>query len=151
MNTLENIEAIYLEVGKGIKSEWLSEISDRWYNYVVGLPEKSKTVYLVVIYHNQVFNGGHHQYFSNGYGQFAIETIDTLSLIKATKTAELLEKAYHIFNWVDEPMDIFREKLLAKQIDVAGREEELNDLDDIYYDDQWEDLPKLLGDYIEGL
>ncbi|AQX06614.1 DMP19 family protein [Elizabethkingia meningoseptica] len=69
------IENTYSEATKGIKEEWFYTDIPYWYSYIVNLPKKLRTTYLIVILENQVSNGGFHQYFINAYGQFAKETI----------------------------------------------------------------------------
>lgn len=88
------IEQNYAEAIKGLREEWLNEPGVQWFNYVVNLREQLQTTYLVIVLDNQVINGGLHQYFVNGYGQFAEETIDALIRIGAIEKAELLKKAF---------------------------------------------------------
>lgn len=107
---------------------------------------------MVVIFHNQVFNGGLHQYFVNRYGQFAKETIDALKLIGAFKKADLLKNALQIVNSEKNSDEVFREKLLKEQIPELfvehGFFDLLDSLDDIYYADETEDIALLLGNFL---
>ncbi|MPT34194.1 MAG: DUF4375 domain-containing protein, partial [Flavobacterium sp.] len=100
MSYTKLIEEKYAEAVKGIKEkeEWSNEPNTKWYKYIIGLPVQLQICYLIVVFHNQIFNGGFHQYFVNGYGQFAKETIDALKTIGALKKAELLEEALKIVN-----------------------------------------------------
>ncbi|MEM9681575.1 MAG: DUF4375 domain-containing protein, partial [Bacteroidota bacterium] len=65
---------------------------NEWLKYISALSEHLQVTYLVVLFHNQVFNGGFHQYFFNAYGQFAYELLDSLTTIGAKSTVELLKK-----------------------------------------------------------
>lgn len=152
MNNASLIEHTYKKAVQGIKEEWLMESSSHWYNYIVELPAHLKTSYLVLILHDQVFNGGFHQYFANGYGQFSKETIDALTEIGATKKALLLKRALDNVN-ADEDTDVlFRKKLLDKDLKNLflddGLFELLNELDTEYYESEDEDLEQLLGNYL---
>ena len=93
MNYNTIIEKFQTLVFDNLREEWLWENSSNWYDYILSLPEQLRTTYLVVIYHNQVFNGGHDQWFTNHYGQFATETINSLILIGANSKAHLLKQA----------------------------------------------------------
>ena len=146
----------YAEAVKGIKEEWLKTTDSRWYDYVVGLPADLQVTYLVVVVHNQVFNGGVHQYFLNGYGQFAKETISALTKISALKRAELLVKALKIVNRENDPDHVFREKLLKKDLRSLFIDDDLfeplNQFDVQYYahDDRGEeDIVQLLTNYLQ--
>lgn len=152
MKNTELIEKIYTEAVKGIREDWLNESDERWYDHIIGLPIQLQICYLVVVLHNQVLNGGFHQYFVNGYGQFAKETINALKTIGASKKAELLDEALKFVNSDNYLDEVFRKKLLKKQIPQLFSKddlfEHLDGLDDIYYADQNEDLEQLLGSYL---
>ena len=76
MNYKETIEETYAQSVVGMKDEEFSYDGDQWYVYVYALPARLQITYLIVVLHNQVFNGGFHQYFVNGYGQFSKITIN---------------------------------------------------------------------------
>lgn len=147
----ELIERNYNEACKEIKDDWFHTYNEKWYEYIMHLPQKLKISYLIIVLDNQIFNGGFHQYFVNGYGQFSIETIEALIIIGALKKAKLLEEALKIVNSDNYSDEIFREKILKKEIKFLFFEdnlsEPLNNLDNIYYDDN-EDLESLLGLYL---
>lgn len=84
------IDLVYESAVKGLKDEWLESKSSKWYDYIVNLPENEKVVYTIAVLDMQINNGGFNQYFVNGYGQFARETIKSLELINAQKTGEIL-------------------------------------------------------------
>ncbi len=125
-----------------------------WYSYVINLPIKLQIVYTTIIFHQQVLNGGLHQYFFNSYGQFAYLTVDHLKLIKAYKTAEILEKALSEVNFKQYSIDEFREKVFNRELDrIVNFDEALSEfLDklDNEYDSLDEDLEQLLVDYLEN-
>jgi hypothetical protein len=118
MSNSEIITKKYAEAVQGIKAEWFEKPDNKWYDYLINLPIELQTTYLLIVLHNQVFNGGFHQYFVNGYGQFAKETIDALIEIGAFRKAELLKKALDEVNAENDSLEVFREKLITKDIEV---------------------------------
>lgn len=155
MNNSEIIEKKYAEAVQGIKEEWFQKTNPRWYDYVISLPDTLRITYLIVILHNQVCNGGFHQYFVNGYGQFAGETVKALIDIGAFKKSNLLKEALSIVNSPNHSDRVFREKLLKKEIDALFVDDDLYDpldnLDSKYYETNDEDTYQLLGDYLQKL
>lgn len=152
MSNLEIIEEKYAESVMGIKKEWFNTVSNKWYDYVIGLPIHLQITYLIVVFHNQILNGGFHQYFVNGYGQFAKETIIALKTIGAFRKAELIEHALNIVNLENYSDEIFRKKLMEKQIPQLFSKDDLNEplenLDNIYYREEKEDIKQLLRNYL---
>lgn len=152
MNNQELIEKTYLESTRGIKEDWFVSDVPHWYSYVINLPKHLQVTYLTVVLENQVLNGGFHQYFANSYGQFAKETIDALIEIGAFKKSNLLDKALNIVQ--DESMsdEEFRKELVNKTLKKLFKYDDLFDpleeLDDIYYDMEDEDIADLLGNYL---
>ncbi|GEN65965.1 DMP19 family protein [Chryseobacterium rhizosphaerae] len=155
MNNQQLIEKTYLESTKGIEEEWFVSEIPYWYSYIINLPAYLQITYLTVVLENQVLNGGFHQYFANGYGQFAKETVEALIEIGAFKKSNLLDKALHIVQ--DENMnDVeFRKELLNKTLKKLFVTDDLYDplesLDDLYYDIEDEDISDLLGDYLNKI
>ena len=87
---------------------------------------------MVVVLHNQGFNGGFHQYFVNGYGQFAINTVECLKLIGSDEKANILKDAYNIVNYEKFEEQEFRKALLERRIEKLFVTDELFDtLDEI--------------------
>ncbi|MCQ4142277.1 DUF4375 domain-containing protein [Chryseobacterium sp. EO14] len=152
MNNREIIEKFYLQSTKGMKDEWFVSDIPYWYSYIVNLPLHLQTTYLTVILESQVFNGGFDQYFVNGYGQFAKETIDALIEIGAFKKSNLLEKAFNLVKDDTISNDEFRKQLLNKTLKRLFNEDILNEsfrkLDDTYYDIEDENVEDLLADYL---
>jgi hypothetical protein len=92
MRNEEITDKYYKEAVTGLNETILND-KDLWYSYVINLPLYLQIVYTIVVFHQQVFNGGLHQYFFNSYGQFAYLTVEHLKLIKAFKTSNILERA----------------------------------------------------------
>lgn len=151
MDNKEKIQQNYKVAVEGIDLAWLSNNNTKWYDYIVALPDPLLKSYLIVVFNNQVFNGGFDQYFVNGYGQFASETIEALREIGAMRKAELLEKAFNRINVSGDVNVVFRGRLLKNEIQSLFTDGQLSDfleeLDNRYYDDQ-EDLEKLLGNFL---
>ena len=150
----ELIEKSYSEAVRGIKEEWLSSTDPSWYGYIINLPIHSQVVYMVVVLHNQVFNGGFHQYFVNGYGQFAKNTVECLKLIGSDEKANILKDAYNIVNYEKFEEQEFRKALLERRIEKLFVTDELFDtLDEIdeKHDNSNEDLTELLDRYLGGV
>lgn len=144
------IDFIYTSAVENLKEEWLETSSPEWYNHIISLPEKERVVYTISVLDMEVNNGGFNQYFVNGYGQFARETIKSLELISACKTAEILTKALdNVQNGLDD--DDFRKELLEGKINDLYDSDKLDDylmsLDNEYYEYE-DDLGKLLGNYL---
>lgn len=153
MNTEDLIKKTYIESTKGIKQEWFSSDISYWYSYVVNLPKHLQVTYLTVVLENQVLNGGLHQYFVNAYGQFAKETIDALIEIGAFKKSNLLDKALNIVQGKLDDQK-FRHELSNKTLKKLFIDDDLFDpleeLDNIYYELEDEDITILLGAYLES-
>jgi hypothetical protein len=152
MNTEATIDKYYKESVNGL-DESLMANSVSWYKYVVNLPIHLQVVYTIIVFNQQVFNGGLHQYFFNSYGQFAYLTLDHLILIKAYKTAEILKRALSEVNSEQLGIGEFRNKVFNRELDrIANFDEELSDfldeLDDQYYSLD-ENSEQLLVDYLD--
>jgi capsid portal protein len=127
---------------------------DVWYSHILNLPEHLQVTYTVIIFDQQVFNGGFHQYFFNSFGQFAYLTIDNLRLIKAFKAADLLERATNLVNAEQISLNEFRRKVFDRDFPkIVDFDDELFDalsaLDDEYYALD-ENLEQLLVDYLNN-
>lgn len=151
MNNNEIICEKYREAATGIKEDWLNADTSKWFDYVISLPLQLQITYLIVILDTQIINGGFHQYFVNGYGQFAKETIMALIEIGAFKKAELLKEALLKVNNENLNDEQFRKKLLLKGIiDLFKNDslfEPLDKLDNAYYENE-EEIEQLLGSYL---
>jgi hypothetical protein len=153
MNSLDEIEEKYNEITERINLQWLNTVESQvteWYNYIMGLPERDRIIYEVVLFDSQVRNGGFNQYFYNGYGQFSMTTVKSLVKIGATHKASLLTKALMLVNCNNYSYDNFRKKLVAREIRELIDSDELDNalghLDNEYYD-SFENIISLLVNY----
>jgi len=144
-----NYEAAVLK----IEEEWLIKDYAKWYEHITALPEHLQITYLIVLMDNQVFNGGFDQYFVNGYGLFATETIRALIKIGAKQKANLLEKAFKRINKDNDSDPVFRRRIFNKEILALFNDEKLEifleKLDDAYYESS-EEIDELLATYLQG-
>ncbi|UPT66921.1 MAG: DMP19 family protein [Sphingobacteriales bacterium JAD_PAG50586_3] len=151
MNNQERIQIAFKSAVKGLKEEWFISNSNEWYNYIISLPVPEKLTYLILICNNEVYNGGFDQYFINGYGQFAKETIAAFELIGAPLKASLVKDVYEKINSKNIDDKEFRSKIFNKEmidvIDSVG--DQLEVLDNLYYaTENSEDLEQLLGIFL---
>jgi Domain of unknown function (DUF4375) len=155
MNHSELIESKYVEAASGLSEDMFTSTNDRWYQYVIDLPIDLRATYLIVVLENQVLNGGFHQYFVNGYGQFAKEAANALTIIGAKRKAEILRDAYTAVNPENSSHNEFRHKLLRKEIEALFVNDDLviplELLDDRYCSEESEDIFVLLGNYLHNL
>jgi hypothetical protein len=132
------VNQYYKEAVRGLNSVILAD-GDIWYSHIYHLPGHPQAAYTIDILHQQVFNGGLHQYFINGYGQFAYLTVDNLKLIKAFSLADILERALDKVNEEQYSIDEFRRKILSKRLShLLDHNDELesflDELDNEYYE-----------------
>ncbi len=150
----EIIDYYYSSATSQIDARWFEELSyDRWYDYIIGLDDKEKVAYLVSILDEEVYNGGFNQYFIDGYGQFAIETIYVLKQIEAFKMADLLRLAFEAVNSDDLDGITFRRKLLAGEINRLYDDDNLDDYLELLsgkYTCYEENIGFLLGKYLRS-
>ncbi|WP_375562757.1 DUF4375 domain-containing protein [Bernardetia sp. OM2101] len=90
---MDIVEEYYFEATKNITEEILKD-HNQWYDYVLKLEKKLQVTYTIVIFHEQVFNGGIDQYYVNSYGIFSSITIDNLRYIGSAKEADILEEVF---------------------------------------------------------
>ena len=72
--------------------EQLNKIS----NYCVNIEKLNKSQRILIIIENlerEINNGGFNQFYFNSSGDFANETIECLKIVRAEKTAKIVEKA----------------------------------------------------------
>lgn len=147
------IDRYFKEAVKDLNEVILHD-KDLWYTYVINLSQHLKVAYTTVVFHQQVYNGGLHQYFFNAYGQFAYLTVELLQLIKATKAIAILEKATNLVNNENIEQNKFRTKIFERDFPMLTDFDgdlcnSLELLDDDYYDSH-EDIEQLLVDYLEN-
>jgi hypothetical protein len=153
MENLEIINKKYKEAVKGMTQDFFTGLNAKWYDYIVNLPLDLRLVYLIVILQDQVFNGGLDQYFVNGYGQFAPETIECLRYIKANNKADILQKAFSLINSNNYSPDIFRSLLISNKIEKLFNDDDLQkklSKLDAEFDNNNENLYDLLTQHIEA-
>ena len=147
----EIIDYYYTNSVSGIKETWFAGASQDWYDYIINLPDKERVTYLVSILDEEVYNGGFSQYFINGYGQFAKETITALQVIKAVDMANILRAAYDKVNSFGYDDITFRGKILGGEIEALYQDENLDKYLE-YLDDKYAKYPnnigELLGSYL---
>ena len=154
MNQLSDndiIDFFYENAVRNFQEEWFKVTSTKWYDYVIDLPEKEKITYMIGILDEEVSNGEFNQYFVNGYGQFAKDTILALNKIKAKNTEKLLENALDSVNKNNLDDQNFRKELLLGNIDDLYDNDTLDDylhsLSKSYFEDD-DNLGILLANYI---
>ncbi|GAA5030074.1 hypothetical protein GCM10011506_18890 [Marivirga lumbricoides] len=151
MNNEELINNKFKESVQGIDESTLSK-EEFWYKYVINLPIHLRIVYTIFILHQQVLNGGFHQYFLNGYGLFGYLTLDALATINADFTRNQLKEALEKVNSEGLDVETFRKKVFKKEIDkITNFDEGLCDFlemcDDKFYETE-QSLLNLLGLYL---
>lgn len=147
----EITDKYYKEAVKGL-NEVILQDKDLWYSYVINLPVHLQVTYTTIVFHQQVFNGGLHQYFFNSYGQFSYLTIENLKLIKAFKTAGILKRAVSRINIKKFSVGEFRKKVFNRELEeIVDFDSDLSDFLEILdneYDLLDEDLEQLLIKYL---
>lgn len=137
----------------GLKEDWFKESSLKWFDYVNDLPYLERLTYCILVFDNQVFNGGFHQYFTNGYGQFAPRTIEYLNEIGAPRKAKILKEAFRTVN-VDSLENLtFAQMLMNEKIDALFKDDSLfepiEELDNEYENLSEENLQILLENFLQ--
>lgn len=146
------VESAYEKAVLGIDQALLVAPYPVWYSHVMNLPLPERLTYVVVVFHNQVFNGGFHQYFFNSYGQFAFEAISCLQLIKAFPQAAILSRATEQLKLKEPNSEMLIAKIASRELScIVDFEEEtseyLDKLDTEYYACD-ENLEQLLGSFL---
>lgn len=152
----EIIAAHYIFATRGLEEATLAD-GAAWYRYVSDLPRLEQAVYVISTFHQQVYNGGLHQYFLNAYGQFAFLAADYLRAISASRSAGILESAIAAVKDQGLSNAEFVRLVGSRQLARINDFDDtlfdlLNALDDTYYSlesDPSEDLVILLGNYIQ--
>lgn len=113
------------------------------------LTDGERTFVYIDVFEAAMNEGGFNYFFSNEAGNFALEIKEAYKVIKAPKTALLIEKALGLFPKGDYKDDIDeRSKQLAKMDDKAFSGWE--DLDEIFFnEEQEEDIVALIVEYIK--
>lgn len=141
------IDYFYTLSVKGIDVNWFNENVDynKWYNHVINLPLNQKVAYVLSIMDEEVSNGGFEQYFGNKYGIFIYEVLEALIIIKANRTAQIIDSVIKLINPKNENKETVILKIIQDKI--IFNENELEQLDDLYF--LYEDnLGELIGNYL---
>lgn len=115
------------------------------YGQMIGLLTKSeKVIFHIHNVEGQVNNGGFHQYHFNSTGRYASEAREALILIKAHRTADLLEEATEIYG--HGPTTDNRFEWVQEQ--TTEQFEKLDRLDQLFYNNP-ENIRELQLQYIK--
>ncbi|WP_271407445.1 DMP19 family protein [Tenacibaculum soleae] len=123
------------------------------------MPKTLKTVYLINELEAEVGNGGFLQFFTNSTGKYTNETIESLELIGANSTKNILKKAVEIMLKHNESTQNLNKKINSRELyeifetseiyDNEALMKELNDLDFKFYESN-ESTQKLKIKYFEN-
>jgi len=102
------------------------------------LTEQQKQFYYNQCLEREINNGGFNQYFLNSSGDFALKTVQSLLIIGASKTADILQKAIDQFPNSNVPED------------RTERQEILDQIQEIA-DHVWEELDQKFFTYEDDL
>ena len=102
------------------------------------LTEPQKQFYYNQCLEREINNGGFNQYFINSSGDFAHQTIQSLTAIGATTTAYILQKAIDQFPDKKVPQDRSERIELVEQIEETANE-------------AWEELDGKFFEYVDDL
>jgi hypothetical protein len=105
---------------------------------MVKLTEPQKQFYYNQCLEREINNGGFNQYFINSSGDFAHQTIQSLTAIGATTTADILQKAIDQFPDKKVPQDRDERIELVEQIEETANE-------------VWEELDGKFFEYADDL
>lgn len=152
MKNRKLIDIYYKDAVKDLNKSVLKD-KDVWYEYVLQLPEHLQVVYTLVNFHQQLFKGGFHLYFSEPHGQFAYLALENLWMIKAIKSFMLLKGALNEVNIDLYKPDEFREHVFKGTLRPIKESDEefvdiLDELDTEYYSLD-EDIEELLAGYLK--
>lgn len=153
MKNRKLIDIYYKEAVKELNKSVMKD-KDIWYGYVTNLPEHLQVVYTLVNFHQQLFKGGFHLYFSEPHGQFAYLALENLWMIKAIKSFMLLKGALNEVNTEMYNPDEFREHVFKGTLAPLKESDKefvdvLDELDTEYYSLD-EDIEELLASYLKS-
>lgn len=93
-----------------------------WGDSLNSLTEPQKNFYFDQNLEREINNGGFNQFFYNSSGDFAHETITSLRIIGAGKTADILQKAIDQFPDSVVPKDRVKRQEVLEQIEENANE-----------------------------
>lgn len=149
----ELIEFVYCELAGQIIRENVPDFSNikNWRKVVSEMTIPIATTYRLGILNSQVMNGGLIQYFDNGYGIFALETLEDLQRVGANLTHKVLSDCLEIINPKNYTGERFVNFIRYReyQIDELNYQDNLDKLDEQYYSlSEIEDLEILVALYL---
>ena len=153
MKNRKLIDIYYKESVKALDKTILND-RDAWYHHIIQLPVHLQVVYTISNFHQQLFKGGFHLYFSKPHGQFAYLALENLWMIKAIKSFMILKGALNEVNMELHAPDKFREHAFQGTLKPLKESDEdfvdiLDELDTEYYSLD-EDLEELLATYLKS-
>jgi len=153
LSNIELIDFVYSDLaGQKIRDSF-TDFSDSkyWRQIVDTMNAPVSLAYRIGILNRQVMNGGFIQYFDNGYGIFAIETLNDLKTIHANLTYDLLHRCLGIINPSNYVGDRFVDYVFNQEYDPEFDTivSKLDPLDKEYWQiDTKENLESLVGNYL---
>ncbi len=109
-----------------------------WGEEMGKLNQQQKNFYYNQELEREINNGGFNQYFLNSSGNFAHQTINSLILIGADKTAAILQEAINQFPGKIVPEDKHKRQEIIEQIEESANE-------------KWEELDQKFFEYVDNL
>jgi hypothetical protein len=115
---------------------YICELCD-WGEKLDNLTEEQKNFFFNQNLEREINNGGFNQYFYNSSGDFAHETINSLKIIGADKTANILQQAIDQFPDKIVPLNRTERQEVLEKIEETVSEifEELDEKFFVYEDD----------------
>ena len=113
------------------------------------MPETLKIVYLINELETEVNNGGFLQFFTNSTGIYTNETIESLDLIGAKYTKNLLKKAVEIMLKHNESAESLNKKITSCELYEIFETSEIYDNDDLM--DELSELDSKFYDYNDSI
>ncbi|SCY97441.1 DMP19 family protein [Flavobacterium caeni] len=145
------IDFVYYEIAcEKMKAIDFSNYAE-WKKVVSEMALPIATVYRIGILNQQVMNGGFIQYFDNGYGIFAQETVEDFKRIGAHLSFEILNRCLTLINPKGYEAERFFELVSNQEYESYESlfTKELNELDRKYFNlDDDENLEDLLAAYL---
>lgn len=150
----------FVELTYGLAVEKLTATIEDWNDTssviaglnALGLP--LSLVFRVVILDSQVVNGGIIQYFDNGYGIHAYETLNDLKLINANKRHDLLKQCLEAINPDNLQGKVYCSYIESREYDMLDTDKLeglLDRLDDMYYSlEDEENIDSLTAHYLRN-
>ncbi len=149
----ELIKFVFNDLAGQMIRENVPDFSDtnQWKKVVAEMSIPVATTYRIGILNSQIMNGGVIQYFDNGYGIFALETIEDLNRIGAFLTKKILDDCLNILNPKNYKAERFIKYITNREYEIyeSNIQDELDELDKKYYKlNEKENLEDLIGSFL---